>query len=129
MTNSRPLFHSGPGSPLFTTEVQDQLLRIIQRAGRQCQPKFFENLHGARETELAEDFPMYVVCEWTGNSQPIVAKHYLRVTDDHFSKVVRNPMQQPAVLPRTGSQIDLALSTQAPDLPGDAANCEKVPEG
>ncbi len=125
MTNSRPLFHSGPGSPLFTTDVQDQLLRIIQRAERQCQPKSFENLRGARETELAEDFPMYVVCEWTGNSQPIVAKHYLRVTDDHFSKA----LQQPAVLPRTGSQSELAPSTQAPVLHGDAANCEKVPEG
>jgi len=64
-----------------------------------------------------------------GNSQRIAAKHYLQVTNDHFSKAVRNPVQQPAVLPRTGSQSDLALSTQAPVLQRDAANCQKVPKG
>jgi hypothetical protein len=72
---------------------------------------------------------MHVVCQWIGNSQPIAAKHYLQVTDDHFSKAVRNPVQQPAVLPRTGSQSEFALSAQTPVLHGDAANCEKVPEG
>ena len=109
--------------------LRTQLLRIIQRAGLQRWPKLFQNLRSTRETELAEDFPMHVVCQWIGNSQPIAAKHYLQVTDDHFSKAVRNPVQHPAVLPRTGSQSDLALSTQAPVLHGDAANCEKVPEG
>jgi hypothetical protein len=34
-----------------------------------------------RETELAESFPMHVVCEWIGNSAAIAAKHYLQVTD------------------------------------------------
>ena len=72
---------------------------------------------------------MHVVCQWIDNSQPIAAKHYLQVTDDHFSKAVRNPVQQPAVLPRTGSQSDLDLSTQTPVLHGDAVDCEKVPEG
>jgi hypothetical protein len=59
-----------------------------------------------------------------GNSQPIAANHYLQVTDDHFSKA----LQHPAVLPRTGSQSEFALSTQTPVLHGDAADCEKVPE-
>ena len=53
----------------------------------------FQNLRSTRETELADDFPMHVVCQWIGNSQPIAAKHYLQVTDDHFSKAVRNPVQ------------------------------------
>ena len=108
--------------------LRTQLLRIIQRAGLQRWPKLFQNLRSTRETELAEDFPMHVVCQWIGNSQPIAAKHYLQVTDDHFSKAVRNPVQQPAVLPRTGSQSDFALNTQTPVLQGDAADCEKVPE-
>jgi len=51
------------------------------------------------------------------------------VTDDHFTKALQNALQQPAVLPRTGSQSDLALSTQAPVLQEDAANRQKVPEG
>jgi hypothetical protein len=37
-------------------------------------------------------------------------------------------VQQPAVLPRTRSQSELALSTQTPVLHGDAVDCEKVPE-
>ena len=85
--------------------------------------------NSTRETELADDFPMHGVCQWIGNSQPIAAKHYPQVTDDHFKKAVRNPVQQPAVLPRMGSQSDLALSTQASEMHGDAANCEQVPEG
>jgi hypothetical protein len=58
----------------------------------------------------------------------VAAKHYLQVTDDHFSKALQKPLQQPAVLPRTGSQSDLALSAQTPVLHGDAADCKKVPE-
>ena len=58
----------------------------------------------------------------------MAAKHHLQVTDDHFSKAVRNPVQQPAVLPRTGSQSEFALNTQAPVLQRDAADCEMVPE-
>ena len=92
-------------------------------------PKLFQNLRSTRETELADEFPMHVVCQWIGNSQPIAAKHYLQVTADHFSKALQKALQQPAVLPRAGSQSDLALSTQAPVLHGDAANCQKVPEG
>jgi hypothetical protein len=29
---------------------------------------------------------MHVVCTWIGNSQPVAAKHYLQVTDEHFEK-------------------------------------------
>jgi hypothetical protein len=69
---------------------------------------------------------MHVVCQWIGNSQPIAAKHYLQVTDDHFSKAVRNPVQQPAVLPRTGSQAELAAQEKTPVLQGSAAECDVV---
>jgi len=43
--------------------------------------------------ELAETLPMQVVCEWIGNSQPIAAKHYLQVTDEHYQKAVHFPVQ------------------------------------
>ncbi len=56
-------------------------------------PKLFRNLRSCRETELAEEFPMDVVCQWIGNSQPIAAKHYLQVIHRHFSKAVRNSVQ------------------------------------
>ena len=47
-----------------------------------------QNLRSTRETELAEEHPIHVVCKWLGNSQPVAAKHYLQVTDEHFEKAV-----------------------------------------
>ena len=61
-------------------------------------------LHSTRETELAERFPLHVVTAWMGNSELVAAKHYLQVTDDHFSKAVRNPVQQPAEMGRKASR-------------------------
>jgi hypothetical protein len=69
-----------PGTEYVITRYRDtnanlriQLLRIIQRAGLQPWPKLFQNLRSTRETELADDFPMHVVCQWIGNSQPELA--------------------------------------------------------
>jgi hypothetical protein len=53
---------------------------------------------------------------------------FLQVTDDHFTKALQKSLQQPAVLPRTESQSEFALSAQTPVLHGDAADCEQVPE-
>jgi hypothetical protein len=53
-------------------------------------------MRSSRETELAESFPMHVVCAWIGNSEPIAARHYLQVTDDHFAlaiEAVQIPVQ------------------------------------
>lgn len=58
--------------------LRTQLLRIIAKAGLEPWPKLFQNLRSTRETELAETFPMHVVCAWLGNSQPVAAKHYLQ---------------------------------------------------
>ena len=58
-----------PGSEFVVTRCRNtnanlrtQLLRIIRRAGVQPWPKLFQNLRGTRETELADDFPIHVVC-------------------------------------------------------------------
>ena len=125
-----------PGSEFVITRYRDtnanlrtQLLRIIGRAGVQPWPKLFQNLRSTRETELADDFPMHVVCQWIGNSQPIAAKHYLQVTDDHFSKALQKALQQPAVLPRTGSQAGLAEDQKTPVLQGNASGCDHLPDG
>ena len=71
---------------------------------------------------------MRVACRWIDSSHPVAAKHYLQVTDDHFAKAAPNPVQQPTVLSRTGSQSELAPRTQAPLLQRDAVNCQKVPK-
>ena len=78
-------------------------------------PKPFQNLRSTRETELAEIYPLHVVCAWLGNSQPVAAKHYLQVTDDHFQQAAKglagalhNPVQYPAARGRTDSQRGVA---------------------
>ena len=54
--------------------------------------------------------------------RPVAAKHHLQVTDDHFSKA----LQQPAVLPRTGSQADRTAQEKTPVLQGSASECDVV---
>lgn len=61
-------------------------MRIIEKAGLKPWPKLWQDLRSTRETELAESYPLHVVCAWIGNSQPVAAKHYLQVTDDHFEQ-------------------------------------------
>lgn len=77
--------------------------KIIWRAGLQPWPKLFQNLRATRETELAETFPIHVVCEWIGNSATIAAKHYLQVTDEHFEQAAQKAAQSVAVRPRSES--------------------------
>ena len=103
-----------PGTEYVITRYRDtsanlrtQLLRIIRKAGLEAWPKLFQNLRSTRETELAETYPLHVVCAWLGNSQPVAAKHYLQVTDEHFElgaaadSALQNALQHPAALART----------------------------
>lgn len=61
---------------------------IIIRAGLKPWDKLFMNLRATRATELHDQFPSHVVTEWLGHSASIAREHYLRVTDEHFSKAV-----------------------------------------
>src|SRR5262249_43322526 len=60
--------------------LRTQLQRIIRRAGLSAWPKLFQNLRASRQTELAADYPLHVVCAWIGNSEAVAEKHYLQVT-------------------------------------------------
>ena len=70
------------------TNLRTHMHRIIRKAGLEPWPKTFQNLRRTRETELVEQFPMHVVCKWIGNSQPVAAKHYLQLTDEHFAQAI-----------------------------------------
>ncbi len=104
--------------------LRTQLLRIIKRAGIEPWPKLFQNLRSSRETELAEQFPLHVVCAWMGNSRPVATKHYLQVTDAHFAKAVQNPVQQPAVTARDDSQAEASAQQKSPVLQHLALPCD-----
>lgn len=106
-----------------SVNLRTQLHRIIRRAGLTPWPKLFHNLRATRETELAATFPLHVVCEWIGNSQPIAARHYLRVTDADFEKAVQNPVQQGAASGRIDTQVSKHGEPQQPELQDVAALC------
>ena len=84
--------------------LRTSLLKIIKRAGLEPWPKLFHNLRSTRETELAEQFPMHVVCEWLGNSQLVATKHYLQVTADHFERAAKGDAENGARVTQNDAQ-------------------------
>jgi len=92
-----------PQFPNANQMYRKNMLKIIQQAGLKPWPKLFQNCRSSRETELAENYPVQVVCDWIGNSPKVAAKHYLQVTEGHFEKAVHFPVQYTAVSPRSGS--------------------------
>jgi Phage integrase family len=115
-------------------DLRSGFLRILRRAGVSPWPRLFHNLRATRETELAAEYPLHVVCAWIGNTERIAQAHYLQVTDDYFQraaggaaesgavspeKALQNPVRQPAAPGRTGPQ-------GGPNSPG---GCELVREG
>jgi integrase len=73
--------------------LRTQLQRIIKRAGLKPWPKLFQNLRATRETELAETYPLHVVCAWIGNSPKVAADSYLQVTEAHFKSAQETTRQ------------------------------------
>jgi len=130
-----------PGSEYVITRCREggvnlrtQLERIIRWAGLQPWPKLFHNLRASRETELAERFPLHVVCAWIGDSQPVAAKHYLQVTEEHFNRAIagdrderekaaQSPAQQPHAEAREASQTPKGLNAQLEELRAVATVC------
>lgn len=100
--------------------LRTQFTRIIKKAGLLPWPKLFQNLRSSRETELAETFPIHVVCEWIGNSQAIAKKHYLQVTEAHFEKAITKAAQKAAQLSSAEPWSASSTKTASP-MKGEAA--------
>ena len=84
-----------------TQNLRTTFTKIIKRAGLTPWPKLFHNLRASRQTELAAEFPIHVVCEWIGNSQAIAQEHYLRVTDDDFNRASKTTRKTTQNTPET----------------------------
>ncbi len=80
----------GMGNGL-TTNWRTQLLRILRRAGLTPWPRLTHGLRAACQTDLSNQFPAHVVCEWLGNSLAVAREHYLQTTEDHYQKAAQNP--------------------------------------
>jgi len=118
-----------------TQNVGTHFRRIIRRAGVEPWPKLWQNLRSTRETELAESFPVQVVCAWIGNSPAVAGKHYLQVTDEHFrraAEAVQNPVQQAHASARTVShdtRPNPVHGAENGDLQPGASRCEILLKG
>ena len=73
-------------------------------------PKLLYNLRSSRRTELQELFPDHVVNKWLGHSGQVAERHYLQVTDEHWSRAVES--RSPTGSPITADQD--ALSSHHP---------------
>ena len=111
------------------------LLRILRRAGLTPWPRLWQNLRSSRETELAAEYPVHVVCAWIGNSAPIAARHYLQVTEADFRRAAKNgavglqnPVQQPAAPLRTESQETTQARVDGELVRQDATCCKSLQE-
>lgn len=132
-----------PGTEYVITRYRDaasnlrtQLSRIIRKAGLEVWPKPWHNLRSSRQTELAEKYPIHVVCQWIGNSRAIAQEHYLQVTDAHFAEAAKepakgaaegaaqNPAQHVAVSQRTDKIVRFVEIKNQPELPSDSASCD-----
>ena len=91
----------------------------------------------SRETELAAEHPLHVVCAWIGNTTSIAAAHYLQVTDADFERAARgaaksgavevqNAVQQPAAPFRTQLSELANHPCSMGDLQQNAEACELV---
>ena len=77
----------------------------------------FHNLRASRETELAAQFPLHVVCAWIGNSALVAQKHYLQVTESDFVRAAKSgavALQNPV---QTGDTPDSQEGTETQKAP------------
>jgi len=117
---------------LGTANLGTQLRRIVRKAGVKPWPRLWQNLRATRETELAERYPIHVVCAWIGNSRAVAQSHYLQVTDEHFEQAAmgaesaaQKAAQQVAELDGTASQAKQKPSI-CEGLRGDAIPNESL---
>lgn len=73
-----------------TFNSREPFLKMIRSAGAEPWPKLWSALRSTRETELAAEYPIHVVCEWMGNTLAVARKHYLKATDANFEQAAQN---------------------------------------
>jgi integrase len=115
------------------SNLRTRLNKIIRRAGLTPWPKLFHNLRATRQTELAKEFPLHVVCSWIGNKQAVAAEHYLQVTDADFERAaksgavaVQKPVQQAASPFLTESHGSLEVLADCDPVRTGERGCQTV---
>jgi hypothetical protein len=102
--------------------------KIIKRAGEKPWPKLFHNLRASRETELAAEHPIHVVCEWIGNKAAIAAKHYLTVREEDFERATKGGTESGAPQAHfQAQQTDAGYGAESQDSSEFLAACDSTP--
>jgi len=70
--------------------LRRRMAHIVRKAGFEPWPRIFHNLRASRQTELEDQFPSHVVCQWLGNSEAVARDHYLQTLDSHFEKATQH---------------------------------------
>jgi hypothetical protein len=110
------------------TNLRRQLERIVKRAGLEPWPKLWHNLRASRQTELAERYPIHVVCAWIGNSRAVAQEHYLQVTDTHFANAAQNQAQQSSADAFSVSSDEKLANANGPEIPMNSEPCGCLPD-
>jgi len=121
---------------LDNANLRSRLFRIIKAAGLKPWPKVFHNLRSSRQTELAGQFPIHVVCDWIGNSVAIAQKHYLQVTESHLAKaigevdakVTQNMAEHRRITEKSGRIANEQEIDNFPDVPQDSPKLIAIPD-
>jgi integrase len=123
--------------------LRTTFMKIIRRAGEKPWPRLFHNLRASRETELAAEYPIHVVCAWLGNTPAIAARHYLTVREEDYERAVSGGAKSGAPAAQKAAQQGAAGKSTVPldttktqensglmpigATPCEAAQCTKVP--
>jgi integrase len=70
--------------------------RYIDRAGVDRWPRPFQNLRASALTDLAEKYPLQLVCKWLGNSIPVAMNHYVMLKGIDLSDIAVPSVRQDA---------------------------------
>lgn len=117
-----------------SSNLRTQFLRIIEWAGLKPWPKLFHNLRASRQTELAQCFPMHVVCKWIGNSELVARDHYLSVTEQDFKTAAALREGGPKAGPVDRDKLDQLVDLHHParngtETPKSSSTNDKRPSG
>lgn len=90
------------------TNLRTRLMKTIKRAGLKPWPKLFHNLRASRETELAADHPIHVVCNWIGNSIQVASRNYLQVREEDFAAATVPTFAPMTVTASVGQEVTVS---------------------
>lgn len=121
--NRPPVLKSGAG--WANANLRTRFVKIIKRAGLKPWPRLWHNLRASRQTELADQFPAHVVCQWLGNSEDVAREHYLSVTSEHVQRAINGAIPQrvmPSVMPHDGDSGSMESQSEIRPAAEDSPN-------